>query len=87
MQFFFKKSKKLNEILQRSEMNDEEFIQKMQLSDNLAIKTVSCVRRELGKSFRISPEKLFPDDTFREIISLPCPEWDMMYLYWLLKKA
>lgn len=86
MQFFFKKSKKLNEILQRPEMNDEEFLQKLKLSDDLAIKTVSCVRTGLGKSFKIPPTKLYPDDKFREIISLPCWEWDMMELVLALEE-
>jgi len=87
MQFFFKKSQKLNEILQRPDISDEEFLQKLQLSDELALRTVSCVRTELGKFFKIPPTKLYPDDKFREILSLPCWEWDMMELVLALEES
>ncbi|MEH2109285.1 hypothetical protein [Nostoc sp.] len=68
-------------------MSDEEFLQKTQLSGETARKTVKCCRTELSKAFRLSPEKLYPYDKFLDIITLPSPEWDMMYLVLLLEEA
>lgn len=68
-------------------MSDEEFLHGIQLSSEAARKTVKCCRTELSKSFRLSPEKLYPDDKFRDIISLPTPEWDMMDLLFPLEEA
>ncbi|OCQ89894.1 hypothetical protein BCD64_18300 [Nostoc sp. MBR 210] len=87
MKFIFKKSKKLNDILQRYDISDEKFIQNLKLSNELAIKTVNCVRLELGKSFQVPAEKLYPDDKFIDIISLPCWEWDMIELVLALEKT
>ncbi|AFY40965.1 hypothetical protein [Nostoc sp. PCC 7107] len=86
MRFILKKTKNLNDILQRSDMRNEEFLYKLQLSGELALKIVNCVRIELGKAFRLPPEKLYPDDNFREIISLPCWEWDMIELVFALEE-
>ncbi|MBD2491441.1 hypothetical protein [Aulosira sp. FACHB-615] len=87
MRFIFKKSKKINEILQRSDMSDEEFIQNIKLSNKLSTKTVNCIRLELGKSFQVPAEKLYPDDKFIDIISLPCWEWDMIELVLALEET
>ncbi|GBE92063.1 hypothetical protein [Nostoc cycadae] len=86
MRFIFKNSKKLNEILQRSAISNEEFVHNIKLSSELAIKTVNCVRIELGKAFRVPAEKLYPDDKFLDIISLPCWEWDMIELVLALEE-
>ncbi|MBD2524095.1 hypothetical protein H6G86_16955 [Nostoc sp. FACHB-133] len=87
MHFCFNQSKNLDKFLQRPDMSDEEFLQKTQLSSEAARKTVKCCRTELSKSFRLSPEKLYPDDNFLDIINLPSPEWDMMYLVLPLEEA
>ncbi|MBD2497582.1 hypothetical protein H6G75_25190 [Nostoc sp. FACHB-280] len=87
MRFTLKKSKKINEILQRSVLSNEEFIHNLKLSNELAIKTVNCVRLELGKSFQVPAEKLYPDDKFIDIISLLCGEWDMIELVLALEKT
>ncbi|MBE9209370.1 hypothetical protein IQ244_23285 [Nostoc sp. LEGE 06077] len=80
MKFLLKKSKRFSEILQRSGISNEEFVHNIKLSSELAIKTVNCVRKELGKSFQVPAEKLYPDDKFLDIISLSCWEWDMIEL-------
>lgn len=87
MNFLFNESKKLNKFLQRPDMSNEEFLHRIQLSDEAARKTVKCCRTELSKAFRLTPEKLYPDDKFIDIISLPTPEWDMMELVLALEEA
>ncbi|KYC35486.1 hypothetical protein WA1_06575 [Scytonema hofmannii PCC 7110] len=87
MHFWFNQSKKLDEILQRSGMSDEEFLHRLQLSGEVARKTVKCCRTELGKAYRLSPEKLYPDDSFRHLINLPTPGWDMLELVLSLEET
>ncbi|MHC5734934.1 hypothetical protein [Nostoc sp.] len=87
MPFWFNQSKKLDEILQRPNISDEDFLHRLQLSGETAIKTVKCCRSELGKSYRVSPEQLYPDDKFLDIIKLPTPEWDMLELVLALEEA
>jgi hypothetical protein len=84
---WFNQSKKLNEILQRHDMSDEEFIHRLQISGEVAAKTVKCCRTKLGNTFRVPPDKLYPDDIFRDIINLPTSEWDMLELVFSLEKT
>jgi hypothetical protein len=83
----FNQSKKLDEILQRFDMSDEEFLHRLQISGEVALKTVRCCRTELGKTFRVPPEKLYPNDIFRDIVNLPASEWDMLELVFSLEKT
>ncbi|WP_235526272.1 hypothetical protein [Nostoc piscinale] len=82
-----KKSKQLSDIFQRSDMSDEEFIQNLKLSHELAKKTVNCVRIQLSKAFGVPSEKLYPDDKFIDIISFPCWDWDMIELLFALEET
>lgn len=84
---WFNQSKKLDEILQRLDMSNEEFLHRLQISDEVALKTVRCCRTQLGKTFKVPPEKLYPDDIFRDITNLPASEWDMLELVFSLEKS
>lgn len=86
MHAWFNCSKKLNKFLQRPNMSDQEFFHRLPLSGEVALKPVKCCRTELGNAFRVPPEKLYPDDIFRDIINLPAFDWDMLYLVFSLKE-
>ncbi len=50
----------------------------LELSGELAEKTVNVCRSKFGKFYELPPEKLYPDDNFREILRLPTNGWDML---------
>lgn len=66
---WFNKSKKRDEILQGADVSAEEFIHKLKLSGEIALKTVNCCRTQLGQTFKIPAEKLYPEDIFRDLIN------------------
>jgi hypothetical protein len=65
---------------QRLPLKDLEFLKILGLKGNIAQQTVNCCRKQLGNSFKIDPEKLYPDDVFMDIICLPAWDWDMVEL-------
>jgi hypothetical protein len=72
---------------QRLPLKDLQFLNILGLDGNIAQQTVNCCRKQLGNSFRIDPEKLYPDDLFRDIIKLPAWDWDMLELILELENA
>lgn len=50
-------------------------------------KTVKCCRTVLGKAYQLSPEKLYPLDSFGDLINLPTPGWDMLELVLSLEET
>nr|WP_290221770.1 hypothetical protein [Trichocoleus desertorum] len=87
MLFGFHQRRKLKTLLQRPDISDDEFLANINLSDERARVAIHSFRLKLGEIYRIPPEKLYPDDSFRELLRLPNRGWDMLEIIFLLEEV
>lgn len=87
MLFGFHQRRQPTTFLQRPDISDNEFLANINLADERARIAIHSFRSKLGEIYRIPPEKLYPDDSFRELLRLPNRGWDMLELIFLLEEA
>ncbi|MEA5472336.1 hypothetical protein [Spirulina sp. 06S082] len=88
MFFGFNRRKKVEQVLQRNSLSDAEFIARIELLElpsELIAPTIRAYRSMLGELYGIPPEKIYPNDSFREFSCLQTRDWGILELIFLIE--
>ena len=85
---FWLNKRKLDNFLHRPPMSDEDFLNHLNLSSKLFTGAIKDYRLKLSEMFLIPPENIYPNDSFKELFSLPTPSnWELLEIVLSLEEV